>query len=123
MNRCGSSEGGGTAREVEPDHCHFVGVNFLGAMEVDMWGRFSKIARKMREEVEGAAKMSVEGKMIGHVGIYRAQNIRRSAPAKGFIHRRGVSTQRHRDLRYCVLENRQGATQRRRVLRRCEPER
>ena len=53
MNRCGSFEGGGAAREVEPDRYHLVGVDFLGAMEVDLWGGYAKIARKMRKEVEG----------------------------------------------------------------------
>ena len=36
MNQCGSSGGGGAAREVELDHCCLVGVDFLGAMEVDL---------------------------------------------------------------------------------------
>ena len=50
-----------------------------------------KIARKTREEAEGATKRHVEGKMIGHAGIYRAQNIRRFAAVKGSSQRPKVS--------------------------------
>ena len=35
MNRCGSSRGGGAARDVEPDRCRLAGVDLLGAMEVE----------------------------------------------------------------------------------------
>ena len=36
MNPCGSSGGGGAAREVESDCCLLVGVDFRGAMVVDL---------------------------------------------------------------------------------------
>ena len=42
-----------------------------------------KNIKKMREEAENAAKWWVEGKTIGCAGIYRAQNIRHFAAAKG----------------------------------------
>ena len=86
-------------------------------------GRICKNSKKNEKGSRRVAKMRVEGKMIGHVGIYRAQNIRRFIAGKGFTHRRRVSTQRHRDLHCCVLESGQEATQRRRVLHHYEPER
>ena len=36
MNLCGSSKGGGAAHEVEPDRCLLAGVDFRGAMVVDL---------------------------------------------------------------------------------------
>ena len=93
-----------------PDRCHLAGVDFLGAMEVDLWGTSTKNSNKMRKEAEGAAKWRVEGKMIGYAGIYKAQNIHRFAAAKGSTQRRIVSTQRRRDLHCCVPESGQGAT-------------
>ena len=68
---------------MELDRCRLARVDFLGSIEVDLWGRSSKNTKKMREEAERAAKWRVEGKMIGHAGIYRAQNILRFAAAKG----------------------------------------
>ena len=59
--RCGSSGGGGTAREVEPDYCRLAVVDFLGAMEVDIWGKSAKNTKRTREEAERAAKWRVEG--------------------------------------------------------------
>ena len=82
MNRCGSSGEGGVTREVEPDRCHLVRMGFLGAMEVDLCGRYAKNTKKKREEVERVAKWRVEEKMIGHAGIYGAQNISRFAAVK-----------------------------------------
>ena len=79
-----------------------------------MWGRSTKIERKIREEAERAAKRHVEGKMIGHVGIYKAKNICLFAMAKGSSQQRRVSTQRRKELRYCVPESGQ--------LRRCRLE-
>ena len=54
--RCGSSGGGGAAREVEPDHCCLAVVDFLGAIEVDIWGKSAKNTKRTREEAERAAK-------------------------------------------------------------------
>ena len=62
---------------MDPDRCHLAGVDFLGSMEVDLWGIYAKIARKMREEVERVEKMACGGKMIGRAGIYRVEIIRR----------------------------------------------
>ena len=36
MNLSGSSGGGGAAREVEPDRCLLAGIDFRGAMVVDL---------------------------------------------------------------------------------------
>ena len=83
---------------------------------------YKKNIKKMRVEAEKASKWWVEGKTIGCAGIYRAQNIRHFAAAKGSSQRRRVSTQRRRDLRCYVPESGQGASQRRRMLRRCGPE-
>ena len=106
---------GGAACKVEPDRCSLVGVDFLGAMEVDLWSISAKTARKMRGDVEGAAEKTLEGKTIGHVGIYRP---------KIFValSRRRVSTRRCRYLRCCVPESGQGDSQQRRMLRLCKPE-
>ena len=62
MNRWGSSGGGGVICEVELNRCRLARVDFLGAMEVDLWSRFAKIARKTRGETEGVAKKTLEGK-------------------------------------------------------------
>ena len=58
MNRCGSSGGGGVACEVELGRYRLAGVDFLGAMEGDLWRKSEKkkIASKTREEAEGVAK-------------------------------------------------------------------
>ena len=55
MNRCGSSRGGGASHEVELDRCRLAGVDFLGAMEVDLWGRSAK---KHKENERGSRKGS-----------------------------------------------------------------
>ena len=77
MNRCGTSEGGGADREVEPDCYCLAGWTswepWRSIYEVDM----QKTTNKMREEKERAVKRRVEGKMKGRTGIYRAQSIRR----------------------------------------------
>ena len=46
MNRCGSSRGGGAAREVEPDRCPLAGVDFLGAIAVELGMQISKKNKK-----------------------------------------------------------------------------
>ena len=57
MNRHGSSERGGTAWEVEPERCRLDETDFLGAMEVDLWSRSAKIARKNeRGSIRGSKK-------------------------------------------------------------------
>ena len=51
------------AREVEPDCCRLAGVDFLGAIEVDLGVQICKNnKKKMREEEERATKRNVEGK-------------------------------------------------------------
>ena len=63
QNQCGSSGGGGATHEVELNHCHLAGVDFLGAMEVDLGRRYAKITKKKtKREEERAAKRRVEGK-------------------------------------------------------------
>ena len=42
MNLWGSSGGGGAAREVEPDGCLFVEIDFCGAIGVDLGLGFGK---------------------------------------------------------------------------------
>ena len=54
MNRYGSSEGGGAARELEPDRFRLAQVDFLGAMEVDLWSRSTK--KKKEKENEGGSR-------------------------------------------------------------------
>ena len=46
------------------DRCCLAGVDFLGAMEVDLWAQICKNnkKKKTREEEERAAKWRVEGK-------------------------------------------------------------
>ena len=122
MNRCGSSRGGGDAREVEPHRCLLTGINFLGAMVVDRGVEICKHNKKMREGEERVAKIHVEGKMKRCASLCRAQNIRRYAATKGSTQRRSVSTQRRRTLRCCVPESGKRATQRRWVLRCYGPE-
>ena len=95
---------------MEPDRCCLARVDFLGAMEVDLWGISENNTKKMREEGEKAEKWLVEGKTFGRTGFFRAQNICRFAVAKGSLQRQRVSTQRCRDLRCCVPESGQGAT-------------
>ena len=103
MNRCGSSRGGGTSREVELDRCLLARINFLGAMVVDRGVEICKHNKKTRAGEERAAKSRVEGKMKRCAGIYRAQNIPRYAAVKG-------SMQRRRTLRCCVLKSGKRAT-------------
>ena len=46
MNLCGSSGGGGVAREVEQDRCLLAGVDFHGAMVVDLGLEICKHSKK-----------------------------------------------------------------------------
>ena len=46
MNLCGSSGGGGAAREVEPDRYILVGIDFRGAMVVDLGLGFINTKKK-----------------------------------------------------------------------------
>ena len=87
-------------------------------------GSYTKIAKKKNERGrKKGSKKACGGKMNGHAGIYRVQNIHCFTTAKVSTQRRRVSTQQRRDLRCCVPESGQRATQRRRVLRRCGLER
>ena len=61
MNLRGSFEGGGAACEVELDRCLLAGIDFRGAMVVDLGlGTFKHM--KTREGEEKAAKSRVGGK-------------------------------------------------------------
>ena len=56
MNLCGSSGGGGAAREVEPDPCLLIGIDFRGAMVVDLGLGFCKHKKNGREREERFSK-------------------------------------------------------------------
>ena len=62
MNLCGSSGGGGAALEVEPDRCHLARVDFLGAMEVDLWVQICKNNKKNKRGSKKGNKMACGGK-------------------------------------------------------------
>ena len=53
MNLCGSSGVGGAAREVEPDSCLLAGVDFRGAMVVDLGLEICKHSKKRKKERKG----------------------------------------------------------------------
>ena len=106
---------------MESDRCRLVRVNFLGAMEADL-GAQQNNNKNERGGRKGSKKVC-GGKMNSCAGIYRTQNICRFAAVKGSLQRQRVSMQHHRDLRCCVPEGGKKATQRRRTLRRCGPER
>ena len=55
MNLCGSSGGGGVAREVKPDHCFLAKIDFRGAMMVDLGLRICKKKKKKTREGEERA--------------------------------------------------------------------
>ena len=55
MNPCGSSGKGGAACEVEPDRCLLVGIDFCGAMVVDLGLGFCKHKKKKKGEREERA--------------------------------------------------------------------
>ena len=56
MNLWGFSEGGGAANEVEPDRCLFTGIDFRGAIVVDLGLGFCK-HRKWERERKGQSKL------------------------------------------------------------------
>ena len=61
----------GVAREVEPDRCHLVGVDFLGAMKVDLWGRSAKKHKENEQGSRRGNKMACGGKndrLRGYIG-------------------------------------------------------
>ena len=62
MNQCGSSRGGGAAYEVESDHCRLAGVDFLGVMEANLWGRSTKQHKENERESKKGSKMESRGK-------------------------------------------------------------
>ena len=49
MNLCGSFGGGGTTSEVEPDRCILVGIDFHGAIVVDLGLGICKHKKRERE--------------------------------------------------------------------------
>ena len=57
MNRWGSSGGGGAACEVEPDRYLLAGVDFLGAMDVDLGLGICKQDKKQEIERKGHPKV------------------------------------------------------------------
>ena len=62
MNLLGSSEGGGATCEVESALCLFAGINFRGAIGVDLGLGFSA-DKEMREREEGQPRILFGGKM------------------------------------------------------------
>ena len=107
-----------------PDRCCLAGVDFLGAMEVDLREQICKNNKKKNERGRRKdSKKACGGKMNSRVGIYTAQNIRHFSMAKGSTQQRRVSTQQRRDLRCFVPEGWKKATQWRKALRHCGPER
>ena len=54
MNLCGSSRGGGDAREVELNCCLLAGVDICGAMVVDLGLEICKHPKKMKDGEERA---------------------------------------------------------------------
>ena len=59
---CGSSRGGGAAREVEPDRCLLVEIDFRGAMVVDLGLGICKHKKKKKKEGEERAAKCRGGK-------------------------------------------------------------
>ena len=57
---------------MESDRCCLAGVDFLGAMEVDLGVQIYKNNKKTRENEERTIKSCVEGKMKSRAGVYRA---------------------------------------------------
>ena len=94
MNLCGSFEGGGVAREVESDRCLFFGIDFCGAMVVDIRLGICKHTKKKTREGEEMAVKFVWGKINSHSDIKGLKNC--ACPTQ----RRRVATQRCRALRY-----------------------
>ena len=56
MNLLGSSRGGGAAREVEPDLCLFIGIDFCGAIKVDLGLGFRQTKKTRERERERERK-------------------------------------------------------------------
>ena len=67
---------------MEPNHCRLDGVDFLGAMEVDLWGKYAKSNKENEIKGKGSKKECGGNRMKGRAGIYRAQNIHRYASTK-----------------------------------------
>ena len=61
MNLCGSSEGGGVARQVEQDSCLLAGIDFLGATVVDRGVEICKHNKKRERERNDRPKFCVGG--------------------------------------------------------------
>ena len=53
---CGSSGGGGVTRKVEPDRCLLAGINFRGAMVVDLGLGICKHKKKKKKKQERERK-------------------------------------------------------------------
>ena len=72
MNRHGSSsEGGGSARDVELERCCLAGTDFLGAMVVNFDSQSAKIRNQTQTGDERAQENLLKGKLDGRGGIYR----------------------------------------------------
>ena len=60
-----SSEGGGAARDVEPERCRLAGMVFFGAiMVIDGSKSKKKNAHKKKQEKKGRNKNLLEGKSV-----------------------------------------------------------
>ena len=67
---------------MEPDRCRLDGVDFLGAMEVDLWGRFEKQQKENEGGIKTSSKMAGGGKNNWLRGYFRAHNFRRFTATK-----------------------------------------
>ena len=74
MNLCGSSGGSGAAHEVKPDRCLLAGIDFMGAMVVDLGVEICKHKKKMREGEDQSTKISW-GKNEQPVGYLKTKNL------------------------------------------------
>ena len=68
MNLCGSSRGGGAAREVDLDCCLLVGIDFRGAMVIDLGLGFCNTKKTGERERKERPKF-VWGRMKSHSGF------------------------------------------------------
>ena len=83
MKRRISSEGGGAARDVEPEWCRLAGAVFLGAIVVTDGSKFEKKnAHKKKQETKGRSKNRWREKKWPSRVFKEAWNTSRFAAAK-----------------------------------------
>ena len=83
MKQCGSSGGGGVARDVEPERCRLDGTVFLGAIVVTD-GSKSEKKKCTQEETrdKGAQQKKGGGKKSGHRGYLKRPGTRVASPRR-----------------------------------------